>query len=182
MLQKFWLQWTQEKRNNRFQNAIINWHFAIVLWCYTFCMKIQGRKCTLTVLKDNEFIPLPYSEETVRLTSKGYTLPSCIGRRNKLKRIETEKLIQGCFVTRLEYLCTKSLFLLLFYNESSFDFYTDRGFEKIIYKQVLIKGFELRDWITCGNRQDKKWNAAAQRSEAEWVSCLFATFLGSCHL
>ena len=67
-------------------------------------MKIQGRKCTLTVLKDNEFIPLPYSEETVRLTSKGYTLPSCIGRRNRLKRIETGKLIQGCFVTRLEYL------------------------------------------------------------------------------
>ena len=103
------------------QNAIINWHFATILWCYTFCMKIQGRKCTLTVLKDNEFIPLPYSEETVRLTSKGYTLPSCIGRRNRLKCIETGKLIQGCFVTRLEYLCTKALFLLLFYNESTFD-------------------------------------------------------------
>lgn len=107
-------------------------------------MKIQGRKCTLTVLKDNEFIPLPYSEETVRLTSKGYTLPSCIGRRNRLKRIETGKLIQGCFVTRLEYLCTKAMFLLLFYNESSFDLYADQGFEKVIYKQVLIKGFELR--------------------------------------
>lgn len=133
-------------------------------------MKIQGRKCTLTVLKDNEFIPLPYSEETVRLTSKGYTLPSFIGRRNMLKRIETGKLIQGCFVTRLEYLCAKALFLLLFYNESSFDFYADRGFEKIIYKQVLIKGFELRDWSTFGNRQDTKRNAAAKRSEADACS------------
>ncbi|EID83961.1 hypothetical protein MSI_26280 [Treponema sp. JC4] len=107
-------------------------------------MKIQGRKCTLTVLKDNEFIPLPYSEETVRLTSKGYTLPSCIGRRNRLKCIETGKLIQGCFVTRLEYLCAKALFLLLLYNEQTFELYADRGFEKIIYKRVLIKGFELR--------------------------------------
>ena len=107
-------------------------------------MKIQGRKCTLTVLKDNEFIPLPYSEETVRLTSKGYALPSCIGRRNRLKRIETGKMIQGCFVTRLEYLCAKTLFLLLFYNDQTFDLYADRCFEKIIYKKVLIKGFELR--------------------------------------
>ena len=107
-------------------------------------MKIQGRNCTLTVLKDNEFIPLPYSEETVRLTSKGYTLPSCIGRRNRETRIETGKLIQGCFVTRLEYLCAKALFLLLFYNEETFDLYADRCFEKVIYKNVLIKGFELR--------------------------------------
>lgn len=53
--------------HNRLQNSIINWHFATILWCYTFCMKIQGRKCTLMVLKNNEFIPLPYSEETVRL-------------------------------------------------------------------------------------------------------------------
>ena len=29
-------------------------------------------------------------------------------------------------------------------NESSFDLYADRDFEKVIYKQILIKGFELR--------------------------------------
>ena len=107
-------------------------------------MKIQGRDCTLTVLKDNEFIPLPYSEETVRLTSKGYKLPSCIGRRNREICIETGKMIQGCFVTRLEYLCTKALFLLQFYNEQTFDLYADRIFEKIIYKNAVIKSFELR--------------------------------------
>ena len=77
-------------------------------------MKIQGRECTLMVLKNNEFIPLPYSEETVRQTSKGYGLPGVIGRRMKECRIETGKMIQGCFVTRLEYLCTAPLILLLF--------------------------------------------------------------------
>ena len=28
-------------------------------------MRIQGRDCTLTVARDGEFIPIPYSEETV---------------------------------------------------------------------------------------------------------------------
>lgn len=107
-------------------------------------MKIQGRDCTLTVLKDGEFVPLPYSEETVRVTSKGYAMPSCIGRRSRELCIETGKLIQGCFVTRLEYLCAKALFLLLFYYEQTFDLYADRIFEKIIYKNILIKSFELR--------------------------------------
>lgn len=107
-------------------------------------MRIQGRDCTLTVSRDGELTPLPYSEETVRLTSKGYVLPECIGKRNREKAVITHKEIEGCFITRLEYLCAASLFLLLFYNESSFDLYADRGFEKVIYKQVLIKGFEFR--------------------------------------
>ena len=44
-------------------------------------MKIQGRDCTLTVAKDDIYYPLPYSEETVRETSKGYVLPPVIGKR-----------------------------------------------------------------------------------------------------
>ena len=32
---------------------------------------IQGKSCTLTVAKDGEYYPLPYSEETVRQASKG---------------------------------------------------------------------------------------------------------------
>ena len=107
-------------------------------------MKIQGRDCTLTVAKDGDFIPLPYSEETVRQTSKGYGLPGVIGRRMKECRIETGKMIQGCFVTRLEYLCTAPLFLLLFYQNEKFDLYADRVHEKIIYKNLNIKSFELR--------------------------------------
>ena len=43
-------------------------------------MKVQGRDCTLTVAKDNEYYPLPYSEETVRQTSKGYVLPGVIAK------------------------------------------------------------------------------------------------------
>ena len=41
-------------------------------------MKVQGRDCTLTVAKDDNYYPLPYSEETVRQTSKGYLLPCVI--------------------------------------------------------------------------------------------------------
>lgn len=107
-------------------------------------MKIQGRDCTLTVSKDGTFYPLPYSEETVRTASKGYSLPCVIGGRKREKRIETKKDITGCFVTRVDAHNVSALFLLLFNFDEPFDIYTDRIFEKKVYKNVLVKGFELR--------------------------------------
>ena len=107
-------------------------------------MKVQGRDCTLTIAKDGEFYPLPYSEETVRTVSKGYVLPGCIGRRNREKIVETGKSICGCVVTRLEYNNILALFLLLFYSNESFDILVDRVCERLIYKNVGIKAFELR--------------------------------------
>ena len=73
-------------------------------------MKIQGRTCTLTVAKDNTYIPLPYSEETVRETSKGYVLPAVIEKRNREKYVETKRALEGCFVTRLDNNCIPVLF------------------------------------------------------------------------
>ena len=107
-------------------------------------MKIQGRTCTLTVAKDNTYIPLPYSEETVRETSKGYVLPAVIGKRNRQKYVETKRALEGCFVTRLDYNCILGLFLLFFNDENAFDLYADRIYEKIVYKNACIKSFELR--------------------------------------
>ena len=107
-------------------------------------MKIQGRTCTLTVAKDNTYIPLPYSEETVRETSKGYVLPAVIGKRNREKYVEAKRELEGCFVTRLDYNCILGLFLLFFNNEEAFDLYADRVYEKIVYKNACIKSFELR--------------------------------------
>ena len=105
---------------------------------------IQGKSCTLTVAKDGEYYPLPYSEETVRTESKGYALPGCIGRRNREKIVETGKSICGCVVTRLEYNNILALFLLLFYSDDKFDILVDRVCEKLIYKNVSVKEFELR--------------------------------------
>lgn len=107
-------------------------------------MNIQGKDCTLTVAKDGELIPLPYSEETIRLASKGYVLPGVIGERNREKHVVTGETIQGCFVTRLEYLNVLPLFLLLFKPDDKFDIYTDRVCEKSIYKNLTVKQFELR--------------------------------------
>ena len=76
-------------------------------------MKVQGRDCTLTIAKDGEYYPLPYSEETVRTASKGYALPGVIGLRNREKIVETGKSICGCVVTRLEYNNILALFLLV---------------------------------------------------------------------
>ena len=107
-------------------------------------MNIQGKDCTLTVARDCEFIPLPYSEETVRQTSKGYSLPCVIGKRNRDKFILSKKAITGCFVTRLDYNYVEQLFLLLFYDNEVFNIYTDRIYEKVVYKNLTFKSFELR--------------------------------------
>ena len=107
-------------------------------------MRIHGRDCTLTVARDGELIPIPYSEETVRQTSKGYSLPASIGKRNRDKTIVTQKIIEGCFTTRLEYNNIVNLFLLFFYLEYYFDIYTDRIYEKTIYKNLNVKSFEFR--------------------------------------
>ena len=107
-------------------------------------MKVQGRDCTLTIAKDGEYYPLPYSEETVRTASKGYALPGVIGLRNREKLVETGKSICGCVVTRLEYNNILALFLLLFYSNEKFDIFVDRVCEKLIYKNVSLNQFELR--------------------------------------
>ena len=107
-------------------------------------MMIQGKSCTLTVAKDSEYYPLPYSEETVRQASKGYALPGVIGIRNREQTIITRRTIQGCVVTMLEYQNVWALFLLLFYYKEYFDLLADRVAEKIVYKNLTIKSFELR--------------------------------------
>ena len=106
-------------------------------------MMIQGKSCTLTVAKDGYYYPLPYSEETIRQTSKGYALPGVIGERNREKLVITGKTIQGCFVTRLEYQNVLALFLLLFSLDDKFDVFTDRKAAKLIYKNLSIEKFEL---------------------------------------
>ena len=107
-------------------------------------MMIQGKSCILTVAKDGYYYPLPYSEETVRQASKGYALPGVIGFRNREKLVETGKAITGCVVTRLEYNNILALFLLLFYSDDKFDILADRVCEKLIYKNISVKEFELR--------------------------------------
>ena len=107
-------------------------------------MMIQGKSCTLTVAKDGEYYPLPYSEETVRTASKGYALPGVIGIRNREKRVITGRSIQGCVVTRLEENNVLALFLLLFYSNENFDLLADRKAYRLVYKNLSLKEFELR--------------------------------------
>ena len=113
------------------------------MWAYTVTMKVQGRDCTLTVAKGNEYYPLPYSEETVRQTSKGYSLPGVIGCRNRVKLIETQKILTGCIKTKLMYQNILFLFLRLFNFNDSFDIFADRKYEKIIYRNARLQRFEL---------------------------------------
>ncbi|WP_338368421.1 hypothetical protein [Treponema bryantii] len=75
-------------------------------------MMIQGKSCTLTVAKDGEYYPLPYSEETVRQASKGYALPGVIGIRNREKLpASDEKIGNSNFSSNV----SKSISLMIFY-------------------------------------------------------------------
>ena len=75
-------------------------------------MNVQGRDCTLTVARDGELIPLPYSEETVRQTSKGYALPGVIVIRNREKLPASDEKIGNC---NLSSNVSKSISLMIFY-------------------------------------------------------------------
>ena len=83
-------------------------------------MNIQGRDCTLTVARDGTFIPLPYSEETVRQTSKGYSLPCVIGKRNKDNTIVIEKKIEVFLRHDLSTVTRKSILTLTFKKITDF--------------------------------------------------------------
>ena len=54
-------------------------------------MKVQGRDCTLTVVKDGYYYPLPYSEETV----KGFEfIYAYVKRLQELSEQSSELLLQ----------------------------------------------------------------------------------------
>lgn len=107
-------------------------------------MNIKGKDCTLAVAKENDLFIIPYCEETLRQTSKGYSLPCVLNSRAKEKYVEVKKEITGCFVSFVSNENIAYLFSLISKVDECFDIYTDRIFGKSVYKNLKVKGFELR--------------------------------------
>ena len=69
-------------------------------------------------------------------------------------------------VTRLEYNNILALFLLLFYSDSKFDILVDRVCEKLIYKNISVKEFELR----AENKESFYFRFDVKENEASYVT------------
>ena len=132
-------------------------------------MNVQGRDCTLVVLKSHTEMSIPYSEETIRENvSLLEENPSIEGKGN-VKTIRTSSGAVGCIVTSLT-ISTAPLLLYLAFGETRysmciseignlyrhcidlvpmsdtdpFGLLQDRGTEKKYYAACRVKSFELR--------------------------------------
>ena len=106
-------------------------------------MMILGKDCTLTASKENDYVTLPVTQETIRIESKGFALPCVIGRRNREVNIQSGSAILGCFVSRLEYSNIYFLFSLVSSGDV-FDLFISHVVSKLVYRNLGVKSFELR--------------------------------------
>ena len=91
-------------------------------------MMILGKDCTLTASKENDYVTLPVTQETIRIESKGFALPCVIGRRNREVNIQSGSAILGCFVS----------------SGDVFDLFISHVVSKLVYRNLGVKSFELR--------------------------------------
>ncbi len=106
---------------------------------------VYGRDCTLTILQDNTYTAVPFSSETLRVAPLRFTeKDSLLKTKQKVHMYGYE--ITGCFVSLLTREETIPL-LKLIVERKPFDIIIKRGSSKLIYKNVKVKGFELRGRI-----------------------------------
>lgn len=105
---------------------------------------IQGRSCALAVMSGDDVFPLPFREETVHASEKGYYLDSCIGGKKDSVFIRTGYEVSGCVITRLERETVIPLFRIIAGSGKPFDILTDRVIERKRYTSLKASSFELR--------------------------------------
>lgn len=106
--------------------------------------KIYGKDTSLTLLKDNEYTPLCYTEETLRQTVTDFELAATIGKTQRETRQRTGTRIEGCLVTRLDADSTTPLFETVCDDGDIFTLLADRVFSKNIFKHLKAQGFVIR--------------------------------------
>lgn len=105
---------------------------------------VYGCQCTLTLLQDGVYTAIPYVDETIRSTPLSYSLKETVGAKKRDIRFNYGFEVSGCFVTRLSDTCVIPLLKLLQHPEKPFDLLVDRVAEKIIYRNLVVKDFEIR--------------------------------------
>lgn len=111
-------------------------------------MYIFGSECTLTLVRNAELTPIPYTLETIREEKEETPLDPLVGYILPLVHVPCgtgDPKILGCTVTRV---CNTSLIplsaLLVNGHTQPFMLYLNRIVEKRIYRNLLLTGWEAR--------------------------------------
>lgn len=98
----------------------------------------------MTLLHDGVYTVLPYTAETLHSTNKRIALAETVGTKKREVFQEVGSAISGCFVTLITATNMRELLKLITTPEETFDILMNRGTEKVIYKDLHMKAFELR--------------------------------------
>ena len=106
--------------------------------------RVYGCDCSLALAEDgfNRVVPIPYVRETVREVSKGFWPPvSLSGLRSQY--VNYSYGAEGCFITRLDSQCSKTVMGLIGLGGKDFNLVQDRTFIKKEYEHLKVREFSL---------------------------------------
>lgn len=116
-------------------------------------MVVFGSDCTITILRNNEYTPIPYTFETLREKAEEKPLDPLLGEPEPLQNIPVGSggiEVLGCLATRI---CKNSLptlaSLMVQGPQAPFTICKNRIVEKKIYRDVT-----LLSWILRGEREE----------------------------
>ena len=105
---------------------------------------VHGKDTSMTLLRNGTYTVLPYTTDTLRSENRRVPLSETVGRKKRAVFQETGNTITGCFVTLITMSNMRELLALITSPEEPFDILMNRDYEKIIYRNLTIKSFELR--------------------------------------
>lgn len=98
----------------------------------------------MTLLRDGVYTVLPYTLETLRCVNMRIPLSETVGKKKRAVFQDNGKAIRGCFITLITMSNMRELLSLITSPEESFDILMNRGYEKVIYRNLTLRSFELR--------------------------------------
>jgi hypothetical protein len=111
-------------------------------------MVVFGTDCTITIFRNNEYTPIPYTFETLREKADIQPLDPLLGEAEPVKTVPVGTggiIVLGCIRTRICLNSLKTLAeLMLNGYRIPFDLYKNRIAEKLIYRNIHLISFIIR--------------------------------------
>lgn len=111
-------------------------------------MVVYGTDCTITIFRNNENTPIPYTFETLREKADIQPLDPLLGEAEPVKTVPVGTgglIVLGCIATRICLNSLKTLAELMVYGyRTPFDLYKNRISEKLIYRNIHLISFTIR--------------------------------------
>lgn len=111
-------------------------------------MVVYGTDCTITIFRNNEYTPIPYTFETLREKADIQPLDPLLGEAEPVKTVPVGTggfIVLGCIRTRICLNSLKTLAeIILNGYRIPFDLYKNRIAEKLIYRNIHLISFKIR--------------------------------------